>query len=211
MFILLSWQNSMLVNYALQAWIVSSVSLELCLSAPFWEEGSEGGGGEVFLLWPKWHLCPGTFQISLWIGWRATECPAGGTSLEGALRGAVLALAVSPTERGPLVSPTHQVSMDPWLFQGQHPKHSLAQQQPGPWKSFQLLQELWTRFIAGDHTAEDQWLMNIHGESSLVGSACLQGWNPGCSCRGAPWIPGFGESSEQWVCVKPVHTELYLF
>lgn len=43
MFILLSWQNSMLVNYALQA-LVSLVV--------FGEEGSEDGGAELS------HPCP---------------------------------------------------------------------------------------------------------------------------------------------------------
>lgn len=45
----------------------------------FWED--ESVGGEVFHPWPRWHLCPGTFQISLWMGWRASECAAGGTKV----------------------------------------------------------------------------------------------------------------------------------
>lgn len=48
------------------------------------------------------------------------------------------------------------------------PNIPLVQQQPGPWKSFQLLQELWIGFILGNHAAEDQWLMNIHGKMHPV-------------------------------------------
>lgn len=70
----------------------------------------------------------------------------------------------------PPVSPSHQVSVADGPFgcaRVSIPNIPLAQQQPGPWKSFHLLQELWIRFTPGNHTAEDQWLMNIHGKSSF--------------------------------------------
>lgn len=80
-------------------------------------------------------MCPGTFQISLWMGWRGT----GGTKMFFE----ELALAVSPLRGDPGVpNPTLAVP-------GSASQTFLLK--IFPWKSFQLLQELWIRFRPGNH------------------------------------------------------------
>ncbi|RMC01901.1 hypothetical protein DUI87_21062 [Hirundo rustica rustica] len=61
---------------------------------------------------------------------------------------------------GILVSPAHQVSVADGSFGRAGvgiPTIPLAQQQPGPWKSSQLLQELWIRFISDIQDLENEF------------------------------------------------------
>lgn len=89
------------------------------------------------------------------------------------------------------------------------PTIPLDQQQPGPWRSFQLLQELWIRFISGRRSRTYEYPRK---NASFLAPFAYGDGIQAAPAEGLRGSRGFVENALPWVCIKSTCTQhFYLF